>query len=228
MNSTFKVTSSLYTCEDSGGSLPPDGVWNDESLQAGPSVKMVGERWRVDKETGVQLTLEDGTTLAKSHENKTWKWFSEEAEDPEGIGTGLSSEGRLPTSVPQVDTSANGNSATEVSGGSAPSGSAPSAALSKSQPATENGHDEDTVPSIEELLASIEHDELGDHSEEQDDFFVLGRETSTAIMSAEWMQRATLTGSVVVGRGSQYNFANMRQMGAAMALGCNPPEKSSS
>lgn len=58
---------------------------------------------------------------------------------------------------------------------------------------------------------------------EQEDFFLLGRETSTAIMSAEWSQRSTLTGSVVVGRGAEYNFSNMRQMGAAAALGCDLP-----
>merc|ERR1712232_1283221 len=54
---------------------------------------MLGERKRVVSERGAQLKLEDGTTVAKSHENKTWRWLSDE--DDEVCGVDADVDGRL-------------------------------------------------------------------------------------------------------------------------------------
>merc|ERR1712232_994171 len=107
---------------------------------------MLGERKRVVSERGAQLKLEDGTAVAKSHENKTWRWLSDE--DDEVCGVDADVDGRLGAGGPTM------TGVPEESRCSLPSTPA-----SKSEPQSAIAHESDaTVLSIDELLAAIERD----------------------------------------------------------------------
>jgi len=86
------------------------------------------------------------------------------------------------------------------------------------------------VPSIEELMKTLDRDEeeeaggasAGASGDSRDLFFELGRRPTTAIMAhgggasaASW--NAQLHGGVTAGRGSQFNYMSLREMGASMA-----------
>lgn len=114
---------------------------------------MLGERLKVVSEGASQLKLEDGTCLAKSHQNKTWRWFSEDVDiAATGAGAEVSADSRLHH---------RGTGASMTCMPEEPPSSVPSAPSSCPEPSTASvpAHGADgSVPSIDELLAAIDRD----------------------------------------------------------------------
>merc|ERR1711924_111695 len=80
MNNGHKVTSWLYAAPAEMGLLPPVGNWISENSK-GPNVTMEGQVKKVMCDKDGQIMLEDGQTLQKSFENKSWCWIDENVEE---------------------------------------------------------------------------------------------------------------------------------------------------
>lgn len=229
MNSIFKVSSWLYSWDDSDAALPPEGVWRaDDALGGSADLECCGERLRVISEKGAHLKLENGSTVPKTLEYKSWRWCANDGEDQhmatrsQAVSVNARSlEHSIAREESHEDVMEDVPSLADILAGieAAESSSRAETAQVRSterSSARAAGLDtnvvSDDVPSLEELLAGIDAAESAETA--QADFFALGRATSSALMNTE----AGLQGSITTGRGSAYTFIGLRDLGASLAF----------
>lgn len=77
MSSSYKVTAWNYAVTTATGPVPPEGSWTSDS-STGPKVTASCPAQRVMAQNEERFMFEDGQTIVKNMENKSWCWVNQE------------------------------------------------------------------------------------------------------------------------------------------------------